>query len=92
MARNTLENNVHDAVGEHKRGQNEPWGTVVVSVLLAGSRISIGAGVFTALLENSVASTYAAYSRAIETSSIGFSELVDLATSSGNSWSEYSLH
>ena len=92
MARNTLENNVHEAVGEHKRGQNEPWGTVVVSVLLAGSRISIEAAVSRALLENSVVSTYAASSRAIETSSRGFSELGDLATSSGNSRSEYSLH
>lgn len=52
---------------------------MAIHVMLDGTRTSIERAVFSALLENSVASTYAAYSRAIERSSIGFSELVDLA-------------
>jgi len=50
-----------------------------MDVTLGGSRTPIERAVFTTLLENSVASSYVAYSRAIETSSISFSDLVDLA-------------
>lgn len=50
-----------------------------IDVLLNGQRIPLDEAVFVALLENSVARTYAAYGKAVQTKSISFSELVDLA-------------
>jgi hypothetical protein len=52
---------------------------MVIDVLLNGTRTPIGKAVFTALLDNSVASTYAAYGKALESSSIDFTDLVFLA-------------
>jgi len=52
---------------------------VAIDVLLNGTRTPIDEAVFVALLENSVASTYVDYSRAIESSSIAFPDLVSLA-------------
>lgn len=52
---------------------------MAIDVLLTGTRTSIDKAVFVALLENSTATTYAGYSRAIESSSIAFADLVSLA-------------
>lgn len=52
---------------------------MAIDVLLNGSRTPIDEAVFAALLDNSVASTYAAYGKAIESSSIAFADLVFLA-------------
>lgn len=52
---------------------------MAIDVLLNGTRTPIDETVFVALLENSVASTYADYRRAIESSSIAFPDLVSLA-------------
>lgn len=50
-----------------------------MDVLLNGTPTPIDEAVFVGLLENSVASTYVAYAKAIEAKSIAFSELVALA-------------
>lgn len=50
-----------------------------INVLLNGSSTPIDEKVFAALLDNSVASTYADYDKAIESSSIDFADLVRLA-------------
>lgn len=52
---------------------------MTIDVQLNGSTVSIDESVFTALLQNSVARTYAAYDRAVESSSISFSDLEFLA-------------
>ncbi|CCQ46367.1 putative uncharacterized protein [Pseudarthrobacter siccitolerans] len=52
---------------------------MTIDVLLNGTRTPIDEEVFTALLDNSVASTYAAYGKAIASSSIDFTDLVFLA-------------
>jgi hypothetical protein len=52
---------------------------MAIDVLLNGSRTPIDEAVFAPLLDNSVASTYAAYGKAIESSSIAFADLVFLA-------------
>lgn len=54
-------------------------GAVQIEVVLKDTRTPVDRSVFAALLENSVASTYAAYRRVIETSFITFSDLVELA-------------
>lgn len=51
----------------------------MIDVLLKGTRTPIDEEVFTALLGNSVVSTYAAYRKAVESSSIEFSNLIRLA-------------
>ncbi|NHI16784.1 hypothetical protein [Microbacterium excoecariae] len=48
-------------------------------MLLSHSTITIDDAVFTTLLDNSVAGTYKVYERALQTGSIRFSDLVDLA-------------
>ncbi|WP_156759467.1 hypothetical protein [Microbacterium karelineae] len=48
-------------------------------MLLSHSTIPIDDAVFTTLLDNSVAGTYKGYERALQTGSIKFSDLVDLA-------------
>ncbi len=50
-----------------------------IDVLINGTAVSIDRAVFTTLLENSIASTYAAYGRALASGSISFTALVDLA-------------
>ncbi|RAM37732.1 hypothetical protein [Arthrobacter globiformis] len=50
-----------------------------IDVLLNGTRTPIDEAVFTALLDNSVASTYKAYDHAMESGSISFTDLVFLA-------------
>ena len=60
---------------DHAKGER----FMAIDVMLDGTPTSIEKAVFTALLENSIASTYAAYSRGLERSSIGLSELIDLA-------------
>jgi hypothetical protein len=52
---------------------------MAIDVILDGTRTPIDEAVFTALLDNSVASTYAAYERALETSAIKFDKLLELA-------------
>lgn len=52
---------------------------MAIDVLLNGQRSLIDESVFTALLDNSVASTYAAYRKAVESSSIDFADLICLA-------------
>jgi hypothetical protein len=51
----------------------------VIDVLLNGSRTPIEKAVFIALLENSIASSYVGYDRALRKLEISFGELVDLA-------------
>jgi hypothetical protein len=52
---------------------------MVIDVLQNGARIPIDGAVFAALLDNSVASTYVAYQKAVDSSSIDFADLVHLA-------------
>ncbi|MDN6527800.1 MAG: hypothetical protein L0K67_01745 [Brevibacterium sp.] len=52
---------------------------MTLDVVLGGVPTAINKAVFTALLDNSVASTYAPYARAVEASSIDFTDLVFLA-------------
>ncbi len=52
---------------------------MAIDVILNGTRTPIDEAVFTTLLNNSVASTYRAYDRALESSSIHFDELLLLA-------------
>ena len=52
---------------------------MTIDVMVGSARTSISKSVFSSLLENSVANTYAAYEKALEKSSITFSDLVDLA-------------
>ncbi len=52
---------------------------MTIRLLLNGTTIPIDEAVFTTLLDNSVAGTYAGYSKAIESKSIKFSDLVDLS-------------
>jgi hypothetical protein len=52
---------------------------VVIDVLLDGTAVSIDEAVFTTLLDNSVAGTYADYEKVLRTRSIPFAALVSLA-------------
>lgn len=52
---------------------------MTIDVLLAGESIPIDDKVFTTLLDNSVAGTYAGYTHALESRAIKFSGLVELA-------------
>lgn len=52
---------------------------MTIDVLILGDRVPIDKVVFTSILENSVASTYAAYGRSLEKGSIDFQQLVYLA-------------
>lgn len=52
---------------------------MTINILLNGSTIPIDEAVFTTLLDNSVAGTYADYARALETRSIKFVDLIDLS-------------
>ena len=52
---------------------------MTTDVVLRGTRTPINEAVFTGLLENSVASTYRAYDRALQTSSISFEDLIFLS-------------
>lgn len=52
---------------------------MAIDVILNRTRTAIDKEVFTALLNNSVASSYRAYDRTLETSSIRFEDLLDLA-------------
>lgn len=52
---------------------------MTINVLLEGRRTQIDEAVFTTLLDNSVARNYAAYRKAIESSSIDFTDLIFLA-------------
>lgn len=50
---------------------------MTIDVLLAGESIPIDDKVFTTLLDNSVAGTYAGYTHALESRAIKFSGLVE---------------
>lgn len=52
---------------------------IAINVLLGQTAVSIDDTVFTTLLDNSVAATYKGYERTLQTGSIKFSDLVDLA-------------
>ena len=59
---------------------------MAIEVLLGGDRMQVDEAVFAALLDNSVASTYAAYRSAVVSSSITFSDLVFLARKGEIPW------
>lgn len=59
---------------------------MTIEIRLNGKRTGIDQEVFTALLNNSVASTYAAYEKAVESSSIDFKDLVFLARRGDIPW------
>lgn len=50
-----------------------------IDVIISGAAVQIDRAVFTALLENSVASSYAAYSKALASGSLSFKSLMKLA-------------